>query len=85
MSSKLVALLAIASLSSCALFRPAVVEVEVPVYVERECCLPPMPAIERVSPDDPHAAACYTLDGADILSSYLESLYLRHPVCGGND
>ena len=88
MSSKVAALLAIASLSSCALFRPAVVEVEVPVYVERECscCLPPMPAIERVSPDDPHAAACYTLDGADILSSYLESLYLRYPVCAsGND
>ena len=85
MSSKVAALLAIASLSSCALFQPAVVEVEVPIYVDCECCLPPLPTIERVLPADPHAAACYTLDDADILAGYLESLYLRHPVCASGD
>ena len=75
------------ALTSCALFRPVVVEVEVPVYVERECscCLPPMPALERVSPDDPHAAACYGLDDADALASWLEAIYLEIPTCACGD
>ena len=78
-------LILVSALSGCSLLRPRIVEV--PVYITSPCvcCVPQIDMPELLDPRDPAAAVCLSLDDADTLSAWLETLYAEIGPCASSD
>ena len=78
-------LILVSALSGCSLLRPRIVEVPVYITSPCACCVPHIDMPELLDPRDPAAAVCLSLDDADTLSAWLESIYVEVGPCASDD